>query len=139
MVAAVVKRTETLAEYLGVVDPRTPSTPPASAVDLSTLSAKKFFQFVVRSPEYRQSILNRIVLGELPAAVEVTILHYAHGKPVERVEVEDVTPKHAEDWSEEQLENRAMVLLEYARRLRMAKAEQPSSDEDGAVSTHSIH
>lgn len=49
--------------------------------------AKNFALEVVRSDEYRASIWRRIKTDTLAPAVEVRLLEYAYGKPVERVEV----------------------------------------------------
>lgn len=62
------------------------------------LSAKDFCLHVVQSKEYRESIIRRVHLDALPSQVEIRLLEYAYGKPVDRLEVTDVT-KRFEGWT----------------------------------------
>jgi hypothetical protein len=78
---------KSLAEYLGVTDPRPePLTPRETFEAYDNLSAVEFCQKVLASVEFRQFIMNGLTLGELPAVVITHLMHYAWGKPVERVE-----------------------------------------------------
>ena len=109
---------ESLAHFLGVPEYGAPAdAEPARPFDQS-ITIRDFCRGVLRSRDYRLSILQRIRLGSLPPAVEIAMYHYAEGKPVERVEVEDKTPHALQDMSIEQLEERALRLLDMARGLR---------------------
>lgn len=56
-----------------------------------TLTAKEFAKRILNSREYRQSIKDRISLHALPPGLEVLLYHYAFGKPVDKLEVNDTT------------------------------------------------
>lgn len=77
---------KSLAEFLGVDDPRLPEKHIEDVFD-ETLSVQDFCRGVLRSREYRQSVQRRILLDELPPAIEVLFYHYAEGKPTENVAV----------------------------------------------------
>jgi len=111
-----VEKVQTLAEFLGTIDPRCPEVLPAPSSS-HKLTAKEFARGVLNTTEYRESLLRRVLLDELPPAVELWLLNTAHGKPVERVEVTDV-PQDLDDLSIEQLEERALRTLEFVRRHR---------------------
>ncbi len=74
-----VKKIETLADFLGHDEP---SPPPA----FRELTVQEFCRGILQSQEYRQSVLDRVTLGTLPAAVECKMYEYAYGKPPDRVE-----------------------------------------------------
>lgn len=125
---------KSLAEHLGVVDPKTPDTPskPRSA----RLTIKAFCQGIIDSDEYRQSILRRIYLDSLPAQIETLFYHYAGGKPVEHIEIKDVSDD-VDEMSVEQCEAEARRLLEVAQELRR---QQPDDDPvDGTAHTTRVH
>lgn len=107
-----------LADFLGVPDPARPEAPVASFP--AKITAKEFSRNVIASPEYRQSVLNRITLGELPPAVECLMWHYAYGKPVDHLEVKDTTNPLAA-LSLEELEQQALFLADLVRTLRQAE------------------
>lgn len=78
--------------------------------------AKQFCLRIVRDPRYAASFAERAFSGTLPAAVEVTMLHYAWGKPVEHIEVG--LPQSSVDLSElsdEQLAERAGMIADVLR------------------------
>ena len=131
---------KSLADYLGVADQKESdsSDSPAASAPASTptkLTVKSFAREVLNSREYRQSILNRVLLGDLPPAVECLLYHYAYGKPVERLEVEDTTPT-VDNMSPEQCEQRALFLAGLARKMR----EQQEEDEHPtSPDTRSVH
>lgn len=76
---------KSLAEHLGVVDPQRPEEP---AVDVSEhVSIQEFCRGVLRSREYRESILRRVRLDTLPSAIETLLYHYAEGSPKSHVAV----------------------------------------------------
>jgi hypothetical protein len=119
---------QSLADFLGVKDTeqsdRDIAPPPAK------MTAKAFFRDVLATREYRESLLRRIVMDELPAAVECMMWDRAHGKAVERVEVKDTTDR-LEGLSAEQLEQRALFLADVAHQLR---SEMASGDgREGSV------
>lgn len=123
---------ESLASFLGVRDPAMPDAPEPRAFD-ANISIRDFCKGVLRSAEYRASIVQRIRLGTLPPAVEIAMYHYAEGKPVERVEMNDLTPRgELRDMTPAELEARAMTLCEMARRVRM-QAEDARPETPGSV------
>lgn len=73
------------------------------------LTPQQFSLAVLRSAEYRESLLRRIEHDELPSAVELWLLNTAHGKPVERLEVKQV-PEDLEQLSSEELRLRAEAI-----------------------------
>lgn len=121
---------ETLADFLGAGDQdnkKNSNTSPRS----SKLSRREYARELLNSPQYRQSVLDRLTLGELPPALEILLHYYAYGKPTEHVEVRDTTTR-LEDLTPEQLDERAMLLAKRARQLR----EQQRPVEEEAVSVH---
>lgn len=121
---------ETLADFLGL---RAPSEdPPDDSPKLSSkASIRTRARYILSSPEYLQSVLDRIKLGTLPPALECQLYHYAYGKPVDRQEIKDTTNR-LDGLTSEQVEQRATALMERARELRKAeKMEDPC--EDGSV------
>jgi hypothetical protein len=74
-------RVETLAGFLG-----TDQADLSAPTELPQLTVKEFCQGVLESREYRQSVITRIALGTLPAALELRMYDYAYGKPPDKVE-----------------------------------------------------
>lgn len=109
---------QSLADFLGVPDPARPGR--LAAPEPENLTAESFCRNIIASPEYRQSILNRIILGGLPPAVECLMWHYAYGKAPDRVEH---TGKDG-----------APIITEVRRIVVHVNAEQ--SDESVATSVH---
>lgn len=126
---------ESLADFLGAndrwsdKDPVSTRTPTASP----RLSSRLFFRQFLHSPEYRQSLIDRVRLGTLPPALEVLMHHYAYGKPVEHVEVKDKTER-VEDLTVEEIEKRVLELANIARQLR--KEQTLGDQEDPTESVH---
>lgn len=81
---------KSLAEHLGVIDPRAKPTAdaPLQVVepDILDLTGIEFCQGIVDSREYRESILRRVLLDELAPAVECRLLDMAWGKAPQRLE-----------------------------------------------------
>lgn len=79
---------KSLAEHLGAIDPRPEDKRPTNDWDalVDVNDPVKFCQGVVSSREFRQYIMNGVVLGDLPSAVATRIMDHAWGKPPERVE-----------------------------------------------------
>ena len=121
---------ESLADFLGVRNPQTPDVEPPKQNRRQLIG--DFCRGVLESEEYRASLLRRIWLGELPPAIEALLYHYAHGKPVEKVEVRDTTVQ-IEELSAEQLEQRAMFLVECARQMRLNERQPLNDDSSPAV------
>lgn len=107
-----------LCEALGIPynEPDPPSTL-GTDEDFLNSTGKEFSQKIVNSREYRQSLLRRLMADTLAPAVECRLLDHALGKPLERVEVEDKTIR-LDQYTVEQLEERAMLLATLARRIR---------------------
>lgn len=100
------------------------------------MSVRDFARGILRSRDYRRSIIHRVTLGNLPPAVEVLLYHYAEGKPVDKIEV---TTPEMEQLTSEQLEARAMQLAVLARDLRAreeAPAEPASEPSPAGVAVH---
>lgn len=116
---------KTLAEMLG----HDVQVPTDDDQDIEQLSGPQFAKMILGSSEYRKSLINRIILGELPAQVECLLYHHAFGKPIERLEVEDKTPS-LENVSKKELELRAAYLLDLARGLPEQEDDCLSSIED---------
>jgi len=123
----------TLPQVLGVPDPSNPSAPVA---DAPKLTAKLLSRAMLATPQYRESLLRRILMDELPPAVECKLWDYAYGKPVERVEVLDTTTPLTK-LSAQALEERAAALVTLARQLRQTAA--ASSETETEESGTSIH
>lgn len=80
---------QTLADFLAVIDPLNPDYQPREPEpDVCDLTGKEFATGVLNSREYRESIVRRIRLDELPSAVECKLMDHGWGKPVETVKHE---------------------------------------------------
>src|SRR5438477_7196033 len=79
---------DSLADTLGVPDPRPETMRPATDFDtlLDVSDPKVFCQKVLETREFRQYIMNGIALGDLPPAIMCRIIDHVWGKPPERVE-----------------------------------------------------
>lgn len=89
---------KTLADSLGLTQPAAPAPDTAPTKQ----SAKTLAKGILESSEYRRSIERRITSDTLPPAVECKLYDYAYGKPVDKVEIKDVTNR-LEAMSDEQL------------------------------------
>lgn len=129
---------QSLAEYLGIVDPRPENLRPNPSAVVK-LSAKQFCEGIVESSEFRTYILNGITLGDLPPQILLRIMDMAWGKPVERVafkdeteRLEDLTPEGVQDHL---LRVQRMLHLVQAAQQR-ASASETEVDEGVAPSIH---
>lgn len=52
----------------------------------ATREIKEFAQRILGDERYERALCERLYAGKLHPAVETTLLHYAYGKPVERIE-----------------------------------------------------
>ena len=118
---------ESLADFLERASLQGPS--PLPSVGLRRVSIRELTRGILSSQEYRQSVVDRIKLGTIPAAVELVWYYYAEGKPTERVEIKDVTDD-VDEMDAQACEREAERLTELARALRL---ESESSLE------HSVH
>ena len=111
---------KSLAEALGTADQSPqPEALRTSIGPLSTkFTARDFCRAIINSEEYRLSLMQRIVLGELPPAVECMIWDRAAGKVVERMEFEDKTLR-LEDSPRVVLEQKVRQLNDLLEHLRM--------------------
>lgn len=124
---------QSLADFLGVQDGQEPvrQEPGPRLEDIS--DPKEFAEAVLNSREFRNYIVNGLILGNVAgfASILIRIMDLAGWqKPPERVEVKDVTDQ-LEDFTAEQCEERATRLLEVARRLRA-----PDAKESNSTSVH---
>lgn len=127
---------KSLADVLGVLDPQQPVSLQQDAKPFVKMTAKAFSQEILNSRQYRESLLRRIIFDELPPAVECKLMDHAWGRPVEKVQVEDTTPRF-EELSIEELEQRAMMLVEMARLMREQQGESNTNSE--ATEPTSVH
>jgi len=85
---------KSLADFLDVQDPRTPeqlAQPEPKVEDvLDVADPKEFCEKILGSRQFRQYILNGIVIGDLPSAIVTRMMDHGWGKPVERVQVQAV-------------------------------------------------
>jgi hypothetical protein len=54
--------------------------------------ARTFALEILRSPEYRKSLMDRVKAGSLASNIEAMLWAYAYGRPTERMEVTHVNP-----------------------------------------------
>lgn len=123
-------RPQSLAEFLGVADPlrpEAPVTPPPSP----KLTVKAFCREILNSPQYRESILRRIIMDELPESIERMLWDRAHGKVVDRVEFKDMTDD-VDEFNAEQCEQEALRLLEVARQIRLETSSLETQTSEGS-------
>lgn len=121
-----------LAEALGVKNPLQDQTvPQPEPSPVGDMDARQFARFILNSTQYRESVLRRVLMDELPAAVETKLMDYAWGRPTERIQIDDKSSR-LEDMTSEELEQRALYLATRARQLRMndESTARPSGDED---------
>jgi hypothetical protein len=82
---------KSLADFLDVPDPRTPEQlelPEPKVEDvLDVEDPKEFCKKILGSRQFRQYILNGIVLGDLPPGIVMRVMDHGWGKPPERHEV----------------------------------------------------
>lgn len=134
---------KSLADVLGVADPREPEHVVQVERKNFRLTAKMFCKEILDSRQYRESLMRRIITDSLPPAVEQLLYYYANGKPVDRIEVRDV-PADLSEVPIDQLEAHLGKLAAVARKLKPAKnvAVPASAEPDAAVTpanTSSIH
>jgi hypothetical protein len=122
---------ESLYDALRLQDPNHKEKAPEPWYD-KPLTAKQFADLVTNSREFRQYILNGILLGTLPQTVMCRILDHSWGQPVKRVEFEDKTPP-LDGLTMEQLEARIARLSMLVREIKQTKPLEPDSDSTTQV------
>jgi len=122
---------KTLAEHLGVADPRQPEAP-VEEKSFDDMSDRDFCRGVLASKTYRESLLRRVYIDELPAAVEVMLWNRAYGPVPERVEM-TTNEKPVEQWTEEEIEARLLYLINESRRKRMNETDKEKSNSHSSV------
>lgn len=84
---------------------------PKGSKNQITSEARAFALEIVRSPEYRKSLLTRVAAGTLPANIEAMLWAYAYGRPTERVEVTHISPAaQLAEMSVQELAERAALI-----------------------------
>lgn len=122
---------KSLGELLGVPDPRPETERPVSDFDqlAGITDAQEFCQRILQTREWRQYVMNGIVLGDLPSAVMCRIIDHAWGRVTERLEVSELST--LDGMTVEQLEARALFLAGTARRMRSDA--QLGAEQQGSV------
>lgn len=129
---------KTLAEHLGVVDLK---PEPAGQDEIKfdeNMSIEEFCRGVLKSRTYRESIQRRILIDELPPAIELMMWDRAFGTRKKQIEVEH-RDSSVQNWNEEQLAERELALVRHLRTLRMNGTGETSSDEDDESPPPSVH
>jgi len=132
---------KSLADVLGVPDPREPEHVTQVTAKSFRLTARAFCKEVLDSRQYRESLMRRIITDSLPPAVEQLLYYYANGKPVDRIEVRE-TGEDLTALTPAQLEARIAKLMQIARSLQPKTNDVavPASDDDASPpATPSIH
>jgi hypothetical protein len=70
---------QSLADLLGVPDPANPDRPVADPPP-EKQTVQEFCKNVLRSREYRESLMRRILTDDLPPQIEMMLWDRAHGK-----------------------------------------------------------
>jgi len=73
----------------GLIEPDAPSAAPAEP-HLVSLTGKAFAEAVLQSKEFRLYIIEGLTERDLPPAVLCRLIDHAWGKPVERVQVQEI-------------------------------------------------
>lgn len=116
-------KAKSLAEHLGAQTTPTPPSEPPTPIS----SAEEFCRKFLDSKEYRDSLYRRVLMDDLPPAIECMLWDRAYGQVPKRLEVRDTT-NQLENMTAEQLEERALFLAQVARRLRNEHDEEDRED-----------
>lgn len=117
-----------LSSVLGVPDPTNPASPVGPP---QKLAVKAFCRAILASPQYRESLMRRILMDTLPTNIEHMLWDRAEGKVVEKLEVKD-TSAPLSTLSADALEERAKLLVTRAQQLRQ-QAAAPAVDDGASV------
>lgn len=114
---------------------------PKGSLNKTTNFIKNFAKRILEDPElYEESIRRRLRTDTLAPAVEIALLHYAYGKPADKLVVQDERPK-LKDTGEtgEMVDARVQELLDAAvktrfeeRKRELAEAEENILPEKSA-------
>lgn len=119
-----------LAESFGIKNPKLGDEQP-EPIQVEDLTSQQFARSVLNSTEYRDSLLQRILFNELPPAVEIRLMEYAWGKPMERVQIEH-TGNPYDGMTLAQIAERAEVL----RNILQQQADETEQSDDPQSSVH---
>lgn len=86
-----------------------PKGRPKGSKNHATIDAKEFSQQLTSNPQYRASLQQRLIAGTA-GSIEALLWHYAHGKPVEKIE--QGGPGAFNDVSTEDLKARVIAALD---------------------------
>jgi hypothetical protein len=96
-----------------------------------TAEARAFARQIVNSPEYRASLLRRIVQGALPPQIEAMLWHYSYGKPTEQVQVTVVN--ELTRLGNDELVRRAQELTTQLQQIELDAVDGPVAPESSTV------
>jgi len=109
---------------------------PKGVQNKTTVEVRELASRLVTDPDYLENLEIRLKTGEAAPAVEAMLWHYAHGKPVDKVELtgpgggpvamRDETQRLT---SEEQRRVMAELVAGARARIGQAEAEPPAVDE----------
>jgi hypothetical protein len=94
--------------------------------------AKSFALELLRTPEYKLSVERRMRAGTLPPAVELRLMDYAWGRPVEHVEISTPATAELAELDDSGLAERAEVIATVLRekaRLDALRAEASAAED----------
>jgi|SRR5690242_17781562 len=97
--------------------------------------AARFAREILDSEEYRVSLKNRALTGDLPPQVETTLMHYAWGKPPDVIELHETFDFSG--FSDEDLAARAAAIV--GRLERREESTASVSDRFDAVPDVKVH
>lgn len=82
----------------------------------NTPEARAFALEIVRSPEYRKSLMDRVRAGTLASNIEAMLWAYAYGKPADKLEVKHINPTaQLAEMSVDELAERADLIAKVLR------------------------
>lgn len=120
---------DSLAATLGVPDPLHPNAPVGPA---PKLAVKAFCRAILASPQYRESLMRRILMDALPSNIEHMLWDRAEGKVAEKVEVKDTTTPLTQ-LSVDALEQRHAKLGALLTQLRQQVAVNTKPDDGTSI------
>lgn len=125
---------KSLADVLGVRDPLRAEDTSGPSNPERYRTVRGWARAILTSVQYRESLMRRIVMDELPAAIEQRLYDHAYGRPVIRAEVRDTT-NTLRRLSLQELEDRALLFADLARQMRQ-KQEMSPAEEPPPPSVH---
>lgn len=130
---------KSLAEHLGI-EPLLPKDEPEQHRDEAfnaEMTDRDFCRGILMSKTYRESIQRRILIDDLPSAVELMLYDRAFGTRKDQLEV---TKKESpvSDWSDDDLVQRELMLVREMQR-RRREAEPGESPGENSSSPAKVH